>query len=438
MTTPSTSPLNAGQQAAADGFFEFLFKDKQNELIISGPGGVGKTFLMGYLIDVVMPRYHDACKLTGLRPEYDDVVMTATTNKAAEVLSLATGRPAQTIHSLLNLTITEDFKTGTTSLKKTSNWVVHERKIIFVDEDSMIDSQLLKIIREGTAKCKIVFVGDHCQLAPVKEAISPIFVQTPPLPFYELTQPMRNSDRPDLMNICQQLRNTVETGVFNPIMVCPGVIDHFDGDQMYVEIQSKFINKDADSRILAYTNARVHEYNQYIRELRNLYQTYELGEVLINNNAVKLSSAMLRVEEEVEIIRLNSEPEEYELYDGNTILIRRADLETSLGNVHLNVPLPEDRNHFSQMLKWYASEKKWKLFYDLKNYFPDLRPREAATVHKAQGSTYDTVFIDMNNISTCRNPDVAARMLYVAFTRAKNRVIMYGTLVEKFGGIQYM
>lgn len=54
--------LNEGQQAAADGFFQFLF-DKGSELIISGPGGVGKTFLMGHLIDEIMPRYEDTLSL---------------------------------------------------------------------------------------------------------------------------------------------------------------------------------------------------------------------------------------------------------------------------------------------------------------------------------------------------------------------------------------
>ena len=39
-------PLNAEQQAAADGFFAFLFNDEK-EINLRGPGGVGKTYLMG-------------------------------------------------------------------------------------------------------------------------------------------------------------------------------------------------------------------------------------------------------------------------------------------------------------------------------------------------------------------------------------------------------
>ena len=46
--------LNQGQQAASDNFFEFLLSDEK-EMIISGPGGCGKTHLMGHMIDEVMP-----------------------------------------------------------------------------------------------------------------------------------------------------------------------------------------------------------------------------------------------------------------------------------------------------------------------------------------------------------------------------------------------
>ena len=46
--------LNKGQQAAADGFFDFLFSGDK-EMIISGPGGTGKSYLLGYLIDEIMP-----------------------------------------------------------------------------------------------------------------------------------------------------------------------------------------------------------------------------------------------------------------------------------------------------------------------------------------------------------------------------------------------
>lgn len=110
--------MNQGQKYAAEAFFSFLFDPSQKEFILSGPAGVSKTYWMGYIIDEIMPRYHETCKLIGIDPEYD-VVMTATTNKAAEVLEYATGRPTQTIHSFLNLAdLREDYSTGKMKLNK--------------------------------------------------------------------------------------------------------------------------------------------------------------------------------------------------------------------------------------------------------------------------------------------------------------------------------
>jgi len=433
MTHEADSLLNQGQQEAAEGFFKFLF-GSDIELIISGPGGVGKTFLMGHLIDEIMPRYQETCTLMGIPSIYNDVIMTATTNKAAEVLSVATGRPTQTIHSYLNLTVRDDYSTGKSMLKKTNNWVVHNNTIIFIDESSMIDRALLEMIREGTCNCKIVYVGDHCQLAPITEPISPIYKQW--IPFFELTEPMRTKNV-HLQTINDQLRETVKTGIFKPIKIVPGIIDKFNDEEMQAALPQMFLGADLNNRILAYTNAKVVDYNDYIRELRQFTDTYTLNERLINNNAIQMKNAMLSVEEEVEIIRMDAgvTMEMIDSKENISLAVRYADLKTSLGEVYKDMPLPEDKVHFSELIKYYQKNKNWVMYFRLKNTFPDLRPRDAATVHKAQGSTYDTVFIDLNNLSTCHNPNQAARLLYVAFTRVRCRVILYGQLAEKYGGL---
>lgn len=431
MTNETTSPLNQGQQAAADGFFQFLFEDSK-ELIISGPGGVGKTFLMGYMIDTTMPRYAEACALMGIKAQYTEVVMTATTNKAAEVLGIATGRPASTIHSFLALKVQDDYATGKSLLTKTREWRIHHNKIIFIDEASMIDKALLDMIREGTCNCKIIYVGDHCQLAPIQEPISPIYKQR--LPFFELTEPMRTGI-PALQNINLQLRHTVETGEFFPIQIVPGVIDLLDDDQMETAVNATFLQQNGNDRVLAYTNQRVVDYNNHIREIRQIHSTYVLGEILINNNVIRLKNGMLSVEEELTIARLEESTEYVEIEDGVQMEVRYADLRTGYGETFFGIPLPEDKGHFTALIKHYQRAKNWNRYFHLKNTYPDLRPRDAATIHKAQGSTYDTVFVDLGNLSSCHNPNQAARLLYVAFSRARSRVVLYGELAPKYGGV---
>ena len=57
----------------------------------------------------------------------------------------------------------------------------------------------------------------------------------------------------------------------------------------------------------------------------------------------------------------------------------------------------------------------------------------SCTIHKAQGSTVNTVYIDCKDISTCRNPDTVARLLYVAATRATDRIVFLNNLAPKYG-----
>ena len=425
-------PLNQGQQAAADGFFDFLFSDDK-ELIISGPGGVGKSFLMGYLIDEIMPRYEKMCSLLNQPVKYRDVHMTATTNKAAEVLAQATGRPCGTVHSFLGLKVTDDFSTGVSKLSKTNNWKVHQRIILFVDESSMVDTTLLKYIREAMLECKVVFVGDHCQLAPVKESKPPVFNQG--LPMYVLTEPMRNNGQPALMAICQQLRDTVETGTFNPVQIVPGVIDLLDDRQMFDELNRNFIDADFNGRILAYSNARVLQYGDFIRkDVRRLPDEFVKGEHLINNAMFQRGKTAFSVEEEVTVMEVNSTTDFYEIEPDVHLEYRLCHLCSGF-SVMTDVMVPVDRDHYTKLVKWYAKQKDWQKYYFLKNNFPDLRQRDACTVHKSQGSTYDTTYIDLENLSTCTQSEIGARLMYVAFTRARNRVVLYGDLTKRFGGL---
>lgn len=217
--------------------------------------------------------------------------MCATTNKAAEVLTVSTGRPTSTVHSFMNLTVKDDYSTGRSFIKKTATWTVHQRKIIFIDECSMIDSDLMAMLMEGTYKCKIIYVGDHSQLAPVMEALSPVYKKN--LRMYVLDEPMRNADQPALKDVCQQIRETVASGIFNPIQVVPGVVDWFDDNQMELEVYNHFYDPDNNHRILAYTNNRVLEFNDHIRGIRNLPDTFTKGEHLINNSAIRLGKSMI-------------------------------------------------------------------------------------------------------------------------------------------------
>lgn len=424
--------LNQGQLAAAESFFEFLFTDEK-EMKVTGPGGVGKTRLMSAMIDSIMPRYHQTCALMNMDPLYESVNMTATTNKAAEVLAIDTQRPTATIHSFMNVRPREDYETGAVKITKTDRWKVHPKTILFVDEYSMLDTAMDKIIHEGTIDSKIVYVGDHCQLAPVTETSSPIDRRN--MRTVELTEQMR-TQVPELQALNTQLRYQVEHTEFYPIEIKPGVIDHLNDEQMQTLIDQQMLQQDHKSKILAYTNSRVNDFNDHLRGVRGLPMEFTVGEHLVNNSAITIKKNQLSVEQEVTIIDLAPHTTMVPIdYDGTELEVCYATLRLSSGGYVEEVPIPVNRDHLTALIKYYQKQKNWNRYFHLKQTYPDLRPMDSSTVYKSQGSTYDSVFIDLGNISTCHNPNQVARMLYVAASRARHRIYLYGQLADKYGGL---
>ena len=79
-----------------------------------------------------------------------------------------------------------------------------------------------------------------------------------------------------------------------------------------------------------------------------------------------------------------------------------------------------------------ARRKDWGPMFDVRDSFIDLRGSDAATVYKAQGSTYDTVLLDLSDINRAHTLDQAARLLYVGASRARQKLYLWGELSGRF------
>lgn len=428
--------LNQGQREAADKFFDFLMSTDPF-FVVSGPAGTGKTFLMNYLSNKGLQTYHDACTLIGIKPEYTETHFTATTNKAAEVLEESIGKPVQTIHSFLCLKVQENWKTGKTDITRTANWRVRRNLVLFIDECSMIDSGLFKELLESFVSCKIVFVGDHAQMAPVGEDLSPIYQSVSMNNFTCLFEPVRNAGQPALMALCDQLRETVETGVFRPMRPVPGVIDYLDNNQMPQELTAVFTDPNPPARVLCYTNSRTMEYNGFIRsEVRGLPPEISVGDTMVVASTYQQGSLNLPVEREVTVTQVSDVLEDHnwaEVLGNHPIyyrLVSFSQYPSQNGEPYIRVAL--DRPLVDQAIKAYGKRKDFSSYFNLKGMYLDLRDKAACTVYKSQGSSYDTVFIDLGNIGTSYDAKQVARMLYVAVSRARHRICFYGQLPGRY------
>ena len=431
--------LTHEQQDAAQAFFSFMMTDDAPTFILSGGAGVGKTYLMDYISKVTMKKYLDGCKILGLEPDYDEVVFTATTNKAAEVLEKTIGKHVSTIHSYLGLKVKEDYSTGKTNLIETDRYGFKYNKIVFIDECSMIDTALMDLIMKSFKDSKIVFVGDHAQMAPINEESSPIYDDVDPDNFVFLSQPVRNAGSPALVNLCTQLRNTVETGVFNPIMEVPGSIEYLDDSQMQHKLAQVFMDPNHSSRVLCYTNTRVAQFNEHLRAVRGLPEEFVVGDVLVVASTYAAGKTVLNVEREVRVVEADNLIHEggYEwAFTKKPLIYRKLKILPLSGpnQFEVEVKVPVNTQVFAAGLKVAAKAKRWQEYYALKNGYADLRDRDACTVYKSQGSTYETVFIDIGNIGTSYDPVQVARMLFVGVSRATTKVYLYGRLPSQYVG----
>jgi superfamily I DNA/RNA helicase len=71
-----------------------------------------------------------------------------------------------------------------------------------------------------------------------------------------------------------------------------------------------------------------------------------------------------------------------------------------------------------------AAGKEWKKYYSFRDSFADVRNCHALTTHKAQGSTYDMVFVCASDIASNIKKQEMIRLLYTAFTRSSKRLII--------------
>ena len=419
--------LNQEQRQAFQDVLAFINDPTRKFHRISGGAGTGKSFFISKVADDVLRHKGANCNLL-------DVAITATTNKAAAVLKSTMQHrrgEIQTIYSYMNLRVQSDFSSGEQRIVPTAKWAVHDKTLIIVDESSMVNRNLYKFIDKGTTnQCKILFVGDKNQLAPVRENTSPVYTNTKSESL--LLSPVRQQNQQALMDLAERAKDTVLTGKFHPIQEVPGVIDFITGNQMKGIMEREYNIENQNKRILCYTNDRVRNYNLYVRGLRGYTRSYEIGEILTNNSSAELVDKTRLYTDQVVQVLERGEPYEVEIVPGNhcdMINLVVQDPETS--QIY-NVTVTEDPNDREEVLKYWKSRKKWDRFFKFRDKHPDLRSVAASTTHKAQGSTFDEVIVDLTDIGRCTQTEMAARLQYVALTRPKNRLYIRGELPKRF------
>lgn len=409
--------LTTDQQNALDKFIAFLSDPIERVFVLSGYSGTGKSTLVKHILDY-LPKYQKTLRLINPKATEYDVQLTATTNKAAEALQSITSYPVTTIHSALGLRVQTDFKTNTTQLVPFSKDYVYS-KILFIDEASYVDSQLLTLVFKRTKDCKIVFIGDPAQLTPVKSQTTPVFESQ----FREarLEQVVRQAEGNPIIDLSTKFRETVNTGAFFSFTPDGSAVTHLSRDDFNAAVQDEFTRpnwKYMDSKVLAWTNQRVVDYNHWIRDQVAGDPDFQPGDYALCNKFVGTRGVTLKTDQMVQITAISAEIEQYGVRGKTYTIDYRA-----------NFFMPNSRQAKQDRLKQARADEDFHLVEEMESRWIDLRAAYACTINKAQGSTYDKVFIDLDDIRRCNSGNQIARMLYVAVSRARHQVIFTGDLV---------
>lgn len=406
--------LTEDQQAAYKAITDFLL-NQDKEMVLTGSPGVGKSALISWFISEGYPKFLEEHPEIELR-----VKVVATTNKAANVLNTQLNEPITTIHSFLGLKVHEDTYTGKTRLIPTSKTIYRTKYLLFIDECSMIDEELYELIQTFVQDSKIIYVGDKDQLAPVENEFSAVFVRE--LPTVTLTQNVRLSAHQELLDLAEQLRFCVNSNELLSITT-NNVVTYLNKEEYREMIDNLFISPSYDNKIVAFTNKRVLAYNDYIKyQLRKYKAPFVVGEHYLVNTAFKAGKRMLQTDEEV-VVKEVGEVYDYPLEDTS---IRAVDLVLTTSSLHdVSVTAVVDIPDYLKYLNKLAKKKRWQAYFGTKKALIDLRLADCSTVHKAQGSTYKNILIDLEDIYQCKDRNMLNRLLYVACTRATDHIYLY-------------
>jgi exodeoxyribonuclease-5 len=425
--------LSPDQAIAIDGICKALLPmsvqpEAHALAVLTGSAGTGKTTVVSEILMQI--RNH---------PVPVNVVLAATTHRAAAVMKDIVGQRVSTGHALFKLKpgVT---KFGQHTLKSSGICDIPEGSIVIFDEASMIGNQFLTAIVDIIKKrqLKMLFVGDPFQLPPPTDICS-LFDGS--LPTFTLTQVHRQAGGNPILEKANQYREYIEgTRKLEPVLETDlnskgegiHVLGHSDFVSYFVK---KYVNYTAgaevDTPLCTFTNESAINYNTMVRKaayfLENTIEPFYPGERLIANSIVMDGNRPVLTNNEAVLVKSYKEGEFWGIpgYD-ITVL---GDFDNFKQSDVKKVFVAKTKAAADKVLNSYKadaiaskSSQGWVAFYELKQALADLRPPFAGTTHKAQGGTFPSVFIDRLNINKCRDSIIRARLLYVALTRASKNV----------------
>lgn len=359
----------------------------KNFLIITGGPGTGKTTI----IKAICELYKRIYKLSHEKL-CNEIALLAPTGRASKRISESTLLPATTIHRFLKWN------------KENNHFAVNEynksdAKFVIIDEFSMVDTILFHHLLNGLRyDTKIILVGDYHQLPSVGPGqLLKDMIESKCLTTIELTELYRQKSNSNIISLAYQIQNNeIDSTIFNKEIDLTFIpISASNVRDKVVEIASIYQKNLSEFQVLAPMYKGIAGIDLLNVSLQNLFNPKDKKkkEILINNVLFR---------ENDKVIQLSNMPDE-NVFNGDIGIIEEIASEGSKKEVIINF----DGN---------------RVRYTSSN-FNKFKHAYAISIHKSQGSEFDTVVIP---IVKGYGKMLYRKLIYTGVTRVKKKLYLIG------------
>lgn len=374
------------------------------EIITGGPG-TGKTTIINCITEIF-----EKANLT--------VYMSAPTGRAAKRMTEATGREAKTIHRLLEMGVSEE---NENLLLSRGEETPLECDVVIIDEASMIDiilmNNLLKAVSLGT---RIIIVGDVDQLPSVGPGnVLRDLIESKCVKVVRLKDIFRQSQESMIIVNAHKI-NSGEMPVLNK------------KDKDFYFIQCEEPNKIMDT-VISLIDRRLPKFNKSWNKTHHIQILSPM-----RKGALGVSNLNTRLQEILNPRHENKKEKEFKdmifrvgdkiMQTKNNYMLKWERVagegeKEGVGIFNGDVGYIDSIDEDKQTMTIIFDDERKVIYENI--YLDEIDLAYAITIHKSQGSEFPVVIIPMfmgAPLLMNRN------LLYTAITRAKQLVVLVGSL----------
>lgn len=353
--------------------------------IITGGPGTGKTTILKIIAKINEE----------LNNNTDNNVFLSPTGRAARRITESTGYPAKTIHSALGLDIVDDERFVDEGYKEECLKDVR----VIVDEASMIDLWTMDGLLRNIKNSSLGLIGDIDQLPSVRcGSILRDLISCSVIPCVQLDHIHRQSA--DALNICENAYN-----------IKKGIHSLNTGDDFNI-IEANDLEEAEKSLIGAALN-QIYLYNADNVKVLCPFKKGYCGVYRVNNilqNEINPYKGGLEL----------SIPNDMKIRVGDPVMQLKNIEDVSNGDIGYVTNITAD-----EVTVIFTGATNTSVEYSYQDAKEQLILAYATTVHKSQGSEYDSVVLCLtqkHGLMKKRN------ILYTGITRGKHMVTLVGTM----------